>query len=219
MGVAGIPGHRGFFSEFSDRFANHLLPSPRDERDFRLLAVRLFQTERDVRTLGEAPLDLFHRVAAAVASAPPSAAWNGVRAAFVDAFRLLLTRVESEGLSPKVRGRATPGPVSASAFHRVAIAGDALVAAWSESSDPADAAARFRKASAGCRKEVQVIHEHLDGAGVSVDIVFSLEVIERSLTRMALMTDVMESPAGARRSSGGHTRPRPHRSWRASAPR
>ena len=204
VGVAGIPGHRGFFSEFSDRFANHLLPSPRDERDFRLLAVRLFQTERDVRTLGEAPLDLFHRVAAAVASAPPSAAWNGVRAAFVDAFRLLLTRVESEGLSPKVRGRATPGPVSASAFHRVAIAGDALVAAWSESSDPADAAARFRKASAGCRKEVQVIHEHLDGAGVSVDIVFSLEVIERSLTRMALMTDVMESPAGARRSRAIH---------------
>jgi site-specific recombinase len=84
VGVAGIPGHRGFFSEFGDRFANHLLPSPRDERDLRLLTGRLYRTERDVRALGDAPLDLFHRVAAAVASAPPPDAWNGIRAACAD---------------------------------------------------------------------------------------------------------------------------------------
>ena len=45
-----------------------------------------------------------------------------------------------------------------------------------------------------------MIQQHLDGAGVSVDIVFSLEVIERCLTRTALMTEIMESPADARRS-------------------
>jgi len=204
VGVAGIPGHRGFFSEFGDRLANHLLPSPRDERDLRLLTGRLYRTERDVRALGDAPLDLFHRVAAAVASAPPPDAWNGIRAACADGFRLLLTRVESEGLSPKVRGRATYGSVSTSPFHRVAVAGDALVAAWSEGSDTADAALHFRRVSGECRKEVRVIQQHLDGAGVSVDIVFSLEVIERCLTRMALMTDIMESPADVRRSRAIH---------------
>ena len=131
VGVAGIPGHRGFFSEFGDRLANHLLPSPRAERDLRELTRRLYRTERDARLLGDAPLDLFHRVAAALVSAPPPDAWRSVRVAFADGFRLLLTRIESEGLSPKVRARATAGPVSASPFHRVGAAGDALVAAWS----------------------------------------------------------------------------------------
>jgi site-specific recombinase len=204
VGVAGIPGHRGFFSEFGDRLANHLLPSPHDERDLRELTRRLYRTERDARLLGEAPLDLFHRVAAAVVGAPPPDAWKSVRAAFADGFRLLLTRVGSEGLSPKVRARATSGPVSASPFHRVGAAGDALVGAWLERFDTADAAARFLKVSGECRKEVRVIRQHLDGAGVSVDIVFSLEVIERCLTRMALMTDIMESPPDARRSRAIH---------------
>ena len=35
VGVAGIPGQRGFFNEFSDRLAGHLLPAPRDGRDLR----------------------------------------------------------------------------------------------------------------------------------------------------------------------------------------
>lgn len=204
VGVAGIPGNRGFFSEFGDRFANHLLPAPRDERDVRPLVHRLYRTERDVRALGELPLDLFHRLTAAMASVPPPDAWTGLCATFADSFRLLLTRVESEGLSPKLRTRATRSSVSASPFHRVAVAGDALLAVWLAGADVADAADCFRKLSGECRKEIRVIQQQLDGAGVSVDIVFSLEVIERCLTRMALMTDIMESPADVRRSRAIH---------------
>ena len=204
IGVAGIPGNRGFFSEFGDRLANRVLPSARDQRDLRELTRRLYRTERDSRLLGEAPLDLFHRVVTALNCALPAAAWNGVGSAFADGFRLLSTRVQSEGLSTKVRSRGTSGPVSASPFHRVGAAGDALVAAWVGGTEIADAAAHFRKVSAECRKEVRVIQQRLDAAGVSIDIVFSLEVIERCLTRMALMTDIMESPSDARRSWAIH---------------
>jgi len=38
VGVAGIPGQRGFFNEFSDRLAGHLLPAPCEGRDLRELA-------------------------------------------------------------------------------------------------------------------------------------------------------------------------------------
>ena len=66
------------------------------------------------------------------------------------------------------------------------------------------AAASFRKISGECRKETRLIQQHLEGAGVSVDIVFSLEVIDRCLTRTALMTEIIETPAGPRRSRAVH---------------
>ena len=204
VACAGIPGHRGFFSEFGDRLANHLLPSPGNERDLRHLAHRLYRSEQDVQALGAIPLDLFHRVMGAFREAPPPGAWDGLRAAFADGFRLLLSRVEAEGLSPKVRARASAAPVSASPFHRIRAAGDALLAAWLDGADPAEASTRFRKVSGECRKEARVIQQHLEGAGVSIDIVFSLEVIDRCLTRTALMTEIMETPAGPKRSRAVH---------------
>ncbi len=71
IACAGIPGHRGFFSEFGDRLASRLLPSPVDERDLRGLVHRLYRTEHAVRAFGGLPLDLFHRVAGAFTQAPP----------------------------------------------------------------------------------------------------------------------------------------------------
>ena len=204
VACAGIPGHRGFFSEFGDRLASRILPAPADERDLRGLVHRLYGSDAVVRGFGDLPLDLFHRVAGAFTQAPPPGSWNGLRAAFADGFRLLLSRVETEGLSPKVRARASAGPVSASPFHRIRAAGEALLAAWVEGGDPSDAAVRFRKVSGECRKEARLIEQHLEGAGVSIDIVFSLEVIDRCLTRTALMTEIIETPPGPRRSRAVH---------------
>jgi site-specific recombinase len=79
-----------------------------------------------------------------------------------------------------------------------------MMAAWLDGGDPTEAAARFRKISGECRKEARLIEQHLEGAGVSVDIVFSLEVIERCLTRTALMTEIIETPAGPKQSRAIH---------------
>jgi len=204
VACAGIPGHRGFLAEFGDRLARHVLPAPANERDLRELVHRLYRTEASVRTFGSLPLDLFHRVAGAFEHAPPPGSWDGLRAAFADGFRLLLSRVETEGLSPKLRARASAGPVSASPFRRLRAAGDAMLEAWLEGGDIAAAATRFRRVSGECRKEARLIQQHLEGAGVSVDIVFSLEVIDRCLTRTALMTEIIETPAGPRRSRAVH---------------
>jgi len=204
VGVAGIPGQRGFFNEFSDRLAGHLLPAPCEGRDLRELAHRLCSTRQDIERLRDVPPELFHRVVATLAAAPPPDAWDGVRGAFADGFRLLLTRVESEGLSPKLRSRASACAVSASPFHRAWAAGDALLAAWLAGADLAGPAAAFRRVLAACREELRTVQQHLDGRGVSIDIVFSLEVIERCLTRAALMTEIMEAPDGPLRSRAIH---------------
>ena len=204
VGVAGIPGQRGFFNEFSDRLAGHLLPAPRDGRDLRELSHRLYSTRQETEQLREVPLELFHRMVAALAAAPPAGAWDGLRGAFADGFRLLLTRVESEGLSPKLRSRATACPVSASPFHRAGAAGGALLAAWLADADLSEPAAAFRTVLTACSDELRIVQQHLDGSGVSVDIVFSLEVIERCLTRATLMTEIMEAPDGPMRSRAIH---------------
>ena len=68
----------------------------------------------------------------------------------------------------------------------------------------AAAAAAFRKDSGECRKEARAVQKHLEDAGVSVQIVFDLEVLERCLTRMALMADVLEAAPGLETSRAIH---------------
>ena len=199
FGCTGIPGHRGFLAELGDRLAARLVPLPRNARDLAELSQRLHRSASDVR-IRDMPLDLWHRFVRMFDAAMPPQAWVPLRTAFSDGFRLLLARIENEGLSPKLRARATRGPVFASPFTRLRIAGEELLARWADGGDVAAAVGKFEKVSGECRKECRFVERQLESAGVNVDIVFSLEVIERCLTRTALMTDVVETPAGPLRS-------------------
>jgi site-specific recombinase len=200
FGCMGIPGHRGFFAELSDRLAARLMPMPRNTRDLAELVQRLYRSAGDVARLRDRPLELWHRFVRLIDTAMPPQAWAPLRTAFSDGFRLLLARIENEGVSPKLRARATRGPVFASPFARIRIAGEELLAQRADGADVAAAVVKFEKVSGECRKECRRIEQRLDAAGVNVDIVFSLEVIERCLTRTALMTDILEAPAGPLRS-------------------
>lgn len=200
IGCTGIPGHRGFGAEFGDRLSARLVPVPRNERNLAELAQLLYRSEEDVSRLRDMPLDLWHRFMRVLGAATPPAAWTPLRTAFSDGFRLLLARIENEGVSPKLRARGTPGPVFASPFTRIRIAGEQVLARSAEGGDVAGAVTAFKKVSGECRKECRLVEQRLETAGVNVDIVFSLEVIERCLTRTALMTDIMEAPAGPMRS-------------------
>ncbi len=200
IGYTGIPGHRGFFAEFGDRLSARLVPVPRNERNLAELAQQLYRSADEVAHLRDMPLDLFHRLLRVIDAATPAKAWSSLGAAFGDGFRLLLARVENEGLSPKLRARGTQGPVSASPFSRVRLAGEEVLERWADGGDVAAAVVRFKKASGRCRRECRAVEQRLEDTGVNVDIVFSLEVIDRCLTRTALMTDIMEAPAGPFRS-------------------
>jgi site-specific recombinase len=204
FGNTGIPGDRGFLAEFGDRLSERLVPRPRDDRDLSIVIQRLFRTPEDVEHFRELPLELFHRLVHFLLTQLPPDAWASVRSAFADGFRLLLARVQAQGLSRKLRVRSTPGPVVDSPFYRIARSSDALLAAWHSGGDVAAAVKVFRRDSGDCRRETNVVQEHLETAGVSVDIVFGLEVVDRCLTRMALMADIMAAPVGPERSIAIH---------------
>jgi site-specific recombinase len=200
MGSSGIPGHRGFFSELGERISNRVVPAPDRERDLGRIAQRLFRSPDDVELFRTFPLDLFHRLVRILWVPGQPGDWARLDAGFTDGFRLLIARVRGEGLSPKIRVRGSGDRVADSPFYRIGAAGDELLSAWTAGTGLPAAAQAFRHISGECRKEARLVEQHLERAGVSIDIVFSLEVIDRCLTRMAMMADLLEAPEGPERS-------------------
>ena len=204
FGDVGVPSERGFLSELGDRLSAKLIPAPRDAHDLADVVYRLFRSEADVALFASLPLSDFHRLVRSVEEGLSPEASAALARAFADGFRLLLTRVNAHGLSRELRSRSTPGPISASPFHRVLLSGEALLDAWRSGAPLGPAMQAFGRDSGECRKEMRAIQRRLEEAGVSVEVVFGLEVIDRCLTRTALMATVLECPSGPERSRAIH---------------
>ncbi len=204
FGEVGIPSDRGFLSELGERISARLVPSPRDVHDLSSLVSRIFESGDEVEIFAGRPLSEVHRFVRLLDGGLSEEAKAAVSRGFADGFRLLLSRIQAQGLSRELRCRCSAGPVFASPFHRILRSGDALLDAWTGGRDTAAARQAFNKDSGDCRKEVRVIQRHLEDAGVSVDVVFGLEVIDRCLTRTALMAEVMEGGDGPERSRAIH---------------
>ncbi|MFN7986719.1 MAG: gliding motility protein [Thermoanaerobaculia bacterium] len=204
FGDVGIPGDRGFFAELADRVSARLVPSARDARDLSGLFQRLFRSDAEVEGFLGLPLSDVHRLVRFVEGGLSPEARAALTRGFVDGFRLLLARIQGHGLSTDLRTRGTPGPVGASPFHRVLLSGDALVEDWLAGRDTAQSLQAFGRDSGACRKECRVVQQRLEESGVSVHVVFGLEVIDRCLTRTALMAEVMTTADGPDRSRAVH---------------
>lgn len=200
IGCTGIPGTRSFFAELSERLFSRVLPPPRNQSDLSELFGQIYRTEQEINLLRDTPIELAHRLVQFFLASTPDGAWDGVRQAFADGFRLLVSRVRAEGLSAGLRARVTAGPVVRSPYYRLQEAGERLVGLWIAGEDMAQALEDFQHVSRACRMESRAVLSHLDATGVRVDVVFSLEVIERCLTRTALMTEIMMKPDGPLRT-------------------
>ncbi len=203
FGETGIPAERGFVAELSDRISDRLLPDPRDDRDLSRVVRRLFRSPADVERFRDRDLRVVHAVVDLFAGAGADA-WAPARQGFADGFRLLAARVLAHGLSRDLRARGTGHRVADSPFYRQKSAADALLEAWASGRDMRAASAAFRKVSGECRKEARAVQKGLEEAGVSIQSVFDLEVVDRCLTRMALMADVLEAEPGIDTSRAIH---------------
>lgn len=204
FGETGIPGDRGFLAELSDRLMARLLPRPTEEHDLTRLVTRLYRKGDAVERLASLSPALFGRLAALFVPPEREDAWRPLRAAFVDGFRLLATRVEAQGLSRKLRARSRPSSVAESPFHLFARIGHQLADACVAGESVADIAAQWRAAANAVREETAGISRRLESEGVSVDIVYGLDVIERCLARMEAMVEVMVARPGPDRDEATH---------------
>ena len=206
FGETGIPNDRGFLAEFVDRLLGRLLPRPADVHDLSRLVTRLYRAGPAVERFTSMPPDFFHRLVELIAPPDRPEAWAPIALAFSDGFRLLALRVESQGLSKKLRARSRPCAVTASPFYKLNRLSDDLVEAWrGGTADFGVIVERWNAACAACRDELDEIHRRLESEGVSIDIVYGMDVIERCLTRMGFMVAIMVAQPGTERSAAIHT--------------
>jgi site-specific recombinase len=193
---SGLPSDRGLLPEAFDRLFNTLLPAPREETELARLFLRLFPTRKEVDRFFSLPPDLLSAAVEALAPIDIPEAWDKPFAYLLDAFCLLGARVQGLGLSEKLRTRSNPGPVQQSPFYRLTRAGDVLVEALRKHEGAASPAQAWKAVVAECRAEMSAVVAHLDARGVNLDIVYALDVIEKSLARMELISGTLLSQPG-----------------------
>lgn len=182
----GIPGDRGFFGETIDRLSARFLPEPVDEQNLAQLCARLFPARRDVVWLAGAPEALLVRFVELL-RAPDSerSAWAPLYAMCCEAVALIATRVSAVGLSEVIRARSPAGALQSSPFHRLPRVCDALI----ERGALPDDVPACRAVIEDCRAVVGRVVDNLEERGVSVDVVYRLELVTKNLERLEVLIE------------------------------
>jgi site-specific recombinase len=202
----GLPTDRGFFGETIDRVSKRFLPEPRDERDLLSLVARLFPSPADLRILAGTPPELLISLATLLEEPQHGIApWTPVLDHLLDAVALLPMRISAVGLSDVIRARSPKLGLEESPFFKLPRAIDSLMAAVREGARglPAlDAERPVQAQAATCRALMDECHavtlavvENLDRYGVSVDVVYRLELVGSNLKRLRLLIAQLEPRA------------------------
>lgn len=187
---AGILSDHTFVSEVGHRISARLLPSAREHSDAAKLLVTLYPNERNAKHFLASPPQLFRRLAEVLT---PTADPQFARHEYSDlqeALRLLASRVSALGLTPEVRARSSSSGIADSPFYQILSSTEALVEAG-EPETVRSAHARWGGIVQRCRTEIVQVHQHMENAGVSVELIFDLRKISACLARMESIVDVL----------------------------
>ena len=187
---AGIPSDHSFVSEIGHRISAHLLPSAREQSDAAKLLVMLYPAERNVKRFLANPPELFQRLVAALTPPIDPQFASHEYQDLLEALRLLSSRVSALGLEPEVRMRASSPGVSDSPFYQISGCTEVLIAT-SEPESVKAVLARWRGTVHRCRTEMVRVHQDMETAGVSVELIFDLRKIAACLARMETIVDVL----------------------------
>src|SRR5260221_4469541 len=193
FGRLGLPTDRGFLAETIDRVSRRYLPEPRDARDLQQLVARLFPSEADRRVLVATPpalvLQLTELLRSATVGLDP---WSSLIAHIEDACALLATRISALGLSDVIRNRSPDVPLANSPFFRLPRAVDVLLDAARRGGNVQSRVNDCRALIEECRRVADAVVDNLEKYGVSIDVVYRIELIGKSLTRLFLLLRQLE---------------------------
>jgi site-specific recombinase len=187
----GLPGDRSFLAETVDRVSRRFLPSARNEHDLAVVLARLFPRRNDAAWVATLDPELCARLSAML---DDGATWKPLAHATADAALLLATRISALGLSDDIRVRSPRVALRESPLFRLPRAADALLALLEAETAPApDALARasseLTSLLAECQDTVRAVTHNLEQFGVSVDVVYRLEVMTKSMQRLSLLLE------------------------------
>lgn len=172
----GIPTHAAFWREVLDRSSRGLLPPPPVGRELSRLVGRLFSSEERAEWLLHMPHATRRKLthALGLAEAAARALEPGIR----DAQTLLATRIATHGVSDDLRRRLPALTLEASPFL-------ALPAQVAELQRGETQLARVDKTITAAHAALNEVTRSLDDTGISIDLVFRLELVHSLLTRLS----------------------------------
>jgi site-specific recombinase len=184
---AGLHPREGLWSEAVRRLLEEILPSAREDTDLAKFVFRLYPTSTAIDQLISLPDDLFERMVRVMTPAHDASAWARQREDLVQAFYLLAVHVAGLGLSPGMRARSEPGTIEGSPFYQLQQVTGELVR-----QDGANHLLEtWRTLVLRCRDELEYVHQRMEDSGVSTSLVFDMGTIERAMTRMESIADVL----------------------------
>ncbi|MDP2310977.1 MAG: gliding motility protein [Pseudomonadota bacterium] len=207
----GLPSELRFFSEFVDRLVGRLLPRPPEHDCLAALTARLFPDARSMHWLDAAPPSLLAElVTLLIPDGAPAvedvtdlagAARRRLHGEAGEALALLAVRAASLGLDEDIRSRsAVPhvGNLPLLALARTTASYlDARRAAQAGDPGGEAEAQRLRDEAvahvASGRVVLERVATHLDVGGVSVDLVFRVELLGRLLERVDNLLTLLDT--------------------------
>jgi len=166
LGEIGLPNDRGLWAETTDRLARRLLPEAPAKHELWMLASRIVRKPGDLEWLGPGADPLLARLAVIGGDA-----WAGLRTSLLDAIGLLTTRIAALGIAEAFRARTTAGGIRDVPLFALGRAEPRQMPALIEA----------------CRRHLDLVKVSLEDHGVSIDVVYSLDSIERGLARLELL--------------------------------
>ena len=195
LAQSGIPADRGLFGETMDRLSRRLLPEPVDARDLGQLAARLFPARRDLAWLTSIPPSVVGRFAAVLARNGTSGAgpWVELERSTAVALALIAARVAGVGLYKAIRVRSPRVPLRSSPFFLLPHATNALLERRL-AAEPTANRQSVEECSAlhvASLETIEAVTQNLEESGVSVDVVYRLELITKNLERFRALLDCL----------------------------
>ena len=189
---AGLPSVHPFTTEIIQRVVARLIPSAREDSDASKLLIDLYSTERYVKQFASVLPELFQRIANVLTPDDQPQFWLRQERDLEEAMRLLAARISGLGLSPEMRARSTSSGIERSPFYELVLKTEELIASGSSETTPTTIDA-WKQAVARCRAEMEVVYEHMESAGISVELVFDLKTIQACTVRMEAIAKVLSA--------------------------
>lgn len=184
---SGLHPREGLWSEALRRMVARILPSARDDTDLTKLVSRLYSTTEAIDHMVNRSEESFTRLARVLAPVDDHRAWAAQREDLEQAFRLLSVHIAGLGLSPGLRARTTPVTIVSSPFYQLPQSSRRLL----EQHGDGSALEAWHDNVQRCRGELAQVHQCMEDNGVSTALVFDMRTMERAMTRMVNIADVL----------------------------
>lgn len=175
----GVPSQHGFWRELLDRVVGNVLPQRPVGDDFSRLVQRLVPSAREAGWALELPSAQRLKLTGFLGIGPSEeAAW--VEPALLEAAVLLVARISMQGTTAELRRRVPGASVLASPWLELAHSTREAVLGQSQLDSVIEVLAR-------CRVQLTQVERSLEHTGISVELVFRLELLRALLTRLELV--------------------------------